>query len=243
MPNHHLLRNSAAIPSLHCIWSTLVTTVRSAELWFLSIFHVPSLIYPLLLCLLTPSHLTGNGAGAVRAPEFATFVADIKDLRSDADQYTVKVDGEIDGINQLNLTFKQVRESFPRKEVLAALVVRARSTSSFREPVYNATQCAGNRRAKMAEKTGRRVEGINWSEGTIANVRWTGAPLRDILLRAGIPDDSASWEGLHACFASNIAPCDQATWYGGSIPLEKAMRKDGDVLLAYEVIQTTVTLL
>lgn len=92
----------------------------------------------------------------------------------------------------------------------------------------------------MAEKTGKSVQGINWSEGTIANVRWTGAPLRDILLCAGVPDDSASWEGLHACFASNIAPCEQATYYGGSIPLERAMSHDGDVLLAYEVIQQAI---
>ena len=87
----------------------------------------------------------------------------------------------------------------------------------------------------MAEKTGRRVEGIKWSEGTIANVRWAGAPLRDVLLRAGVPDDCASWVGLHACFASNVAPCEQDASYGGSIPLERAMSKDGEVLLAYEV--------
>lgn len=88
----------------------------------------------------------------------------------------------------------------------------------------------------MTEKTGRNVNGIKWSEGIIANVRWTGAPLRDILLHAGVPDDRASWEGLHVCFASNIEPCQDDRWYGSSIPLEKAMSEDGDVLLAYEVI-------
>ena len=103
------------------------------------------------------------------------------------------------------------------------------------------TQCAGNRRAKMAEKTGKSVDGVKWSEGTIANVRWGGAPLRDILLLAGVADDSASWEGLHTCFASNIAPCEQDTYYGGSIPLERAMSKDADVLLAYEVTQAGIT--
>lgn len=107
--------------------------------------------------------------------------------------------------------------------------------------MYDMRQCAGNRRAKMVEKTHRAVNGIKWSEGIIANVRWTGAPLRDILLRAGVPDDCASWEGLHACFASNIEPCEDDGWFGSSIPLEKAMSKDGDVLLAYEVIQVTVT--
>lgn len=89
----------------------------------------------------------------------------------------------------------------------------------------------------MAEKTGRKVDGINWSEGTIANVRWAGAPLRDVLLRAGVPDDRTSWKGLHVSFASNVAPCEDDPLYGGSIPLERAMSEDGDVLLAYEVIR------
>ncbi|KAF8558167.1 molybdopterin binding oxidoreductase [Imleria badia] len=155
---------------------------------------------------ITPLHLV-----------YARNHSDIKDLHSGAEHYTVKVDGEIDDIKPLDLPFTQVRDALPRKEVTAALV------------------CAGNRRAKMAERTGKRVEGINWSEGTIANVRWAGAPLRVVLLLAGVADDSAAWEGLHVCFASNVAPCEQDTYYGGSIPLEKAMSVDGDVLLAYEM--------
>ncbi|KAG9315210.1 Oxidoreductase, molybdopterin-binding domain-containing protein [Chiua virens] len=151
---------------------------------------------------------------------YARNHSDIKDLRTDtvAEDYTVKIDGEIEDTKSLDLTltFGQLRD-MPRKQVLAVLV------------------CAGNRRAKMAEKTGRDVDGIKWSEGTAANVLWSGVPLRDVLLQAGVPDDSASWQGLHACFASYVAPCDKDTWYGGSIPLEKAMRDDGDVLLAHEM--------
>ncbi|KIJ66890.1 hypothetical protein HYDPIDRAFT_26305 [Hydnomerulius pinastri MD-312] len=149
--------------------------------------------------------------------EFVASVADIKDLKSGAEEYVVKIDAEIDGLKETSVTFKELLDSFPRKEVVAALI------------------CAGNRRAKMAEKTGRDVQGIKWSEGTISNVRWVGTPLRDVLLRAGVPEDIESYEGLHACFASNIAPCEQDSWYGGSIPLEKAMSEDGDVLLAYEM--------
>ncbi|KAF9223679.1 hypothetical protein BS17DRAFT_684205, partial [Gyrodon lividus] len=148
---------------------------------------------------------------------YARNHSDIKDLKSGAEKYTVKIDGEIDGIKETSITFKDLQESLPRKEVVAALI------------------CAGNRRAKMAEKTGRGVQGINWSEGTISNVCWAGAPLRDILIRAGVPEDSESHKGLHACFASNIAPCEQDSWYGGSIPLEKVMSECGDVLLAYEM--------
>ncbi|KAF9243494.1 Oxidoreductase, molybdopterin-binding domain-containing protein [Melanogaster broomeanus] len=148
---------------------------------------------------------------------YARNHSDIKDLTSGAEKYTVKIDSEIDGIKEISITFKDLRDSFPRKEVVAALV------------------CAGNRRAKMAETTGRKVQGINWSEGTISNVRWAGAPLRDVLIRAGVAEDGESLKGLHACFASNVAPCEQDSCYGGSIPLEKAMSEDGDALLAYEM--------
>ncbi|KAH7884366.1 Oxidoreductase, molybdopterin-binding domain-containing protein [Phlebopus sp. FC_14] len=148
---------------------------------------------------------------------YARNHSEIKNLKSSAESYTVKIDGEMDGLKEIGVTYKDLLDTFPRKEVVAALI------------------CAGNRRAKMEEKTGHDVQGIKWSEGTVCNVRWAGASLRDILIRAGVPEDSASHEGFHACFASNIAPCEQDSWYGGSIPLEKAMSKDGDVLLAYEM--------
>ncbi|KAF8843678.1 sulfite oxidase [Paxillus ammoniavirescens] len=148
---------------------------------------------------------------------YARNHSDIKDLNSGSEKYTVKIDGDLDEIKEISITFKDLKDSFPRKEVVAALI------------------CAGNRRAKMAERTGQKVQGINWSEGTISNVSWTGAPLRDILIHAGVPEDSESYKGLHVCFASNVAPCEQDSWYGGSIPLEKAMSESGDVLLAYEM--------
>lgn len=84
----------------------------------------------------------------------------------------------------------------------------------------------------MVDKTQKDVEGIKWGEGTICNVRWTGIPLRDLLLLAGIQDDRN--EGLHVCFASHIA-CQDDDYYGVSIPLQKALDKEGDVMLAYGV--------
>jgi sulfite oxidase len=87
----------------------------------------------------------------------------------------------------------------------------------------------------MQEKTGKKVRGILWSEGTIANARWAGAPLRDILITAGVSEQEDAQRGFHVCFASNVAPCEDDKDYGGSISLEKAMAKDGDVMLAYEV--------
>jgi len=156
---------------------------------------------------ITPSHLV-----------YARNHSVIVDFRSNAEDLVVKVDGEIDGVEKLDLTLNRVRNDFPQRQVVAVLV------------------CAGNRRAKMAQKTGKDVRGVKWSEGTAANLRWTGAPLREILRTAGVSaDDSASWKGLHVRFASHVAPCDSAEWYGGSITLEKAMSEDGDVLLAYEM--------
>ena len=87
----------------------------------------------------------------------------------------------------------------------------------------------------MQEKTGKKVRGILWSEGTIANARWAGAPLRDLLVAAGVSEQEDAQRGFHVWFTSDVAPCQDDTNYGGSIPLEKAMAKDGGVLLAYEV--------
>ena len=82
------------------------------------------------------------------------------------------------------------------------------------------------------------VQGILWGDGTVANARWTGVALRDVLLQAGFLDDNVT-EGdlssLHVCFASYSEVCEDDDWYGASIPLEKAMDPEGDVLLAFEV--------
>jgi sulfite oxidase len=93
----------------------------------------------------------------------------------------------------------------------------------------------------MAQRTAGKhpkPEGLQWAEGTIANCVWAGAKLRDVLLHAGVPlRPDAGQEDLHVRFASHVTPCEQDGWYGGSIPLDKAMDESekGDVLLAYEV--------
>lgn len=84
----------------------------------------------------------------------------------------------------------------------------------------------------MVDKTQRDVEGIKWGESTVCNVTWTGVPLRDLLLYAGVQEDYE--HELHVCFASHI-PCQDDDYYGVSIPLEKAMDETGDVILAYNV--------
>ena len=75
------------------------------------------------------------------------------------------------------------------------------------------------------------VRGILWDDGVVCNARWGGVRLRDVLLDAGV-----GLEGMrHVQFASHVTPCEDDTYYGASIPLEKAMSEDGDVLLAFEV--------
>lgn len=87
----------------------------------------------------------------------------------------------------------------------------------------------------MQDKKNTEVEGILWGEATIANVKWGGVRLRDLFQHASISTGSAGAEDLHVCFASHVTACEEDDWFGASIPLEKALASDGDVLLAYEV--------
>ena len=75
------------------------------------------------------------------------------------------------------------------------------------------------------------VRGILWDDGVICNARWGGVRLRDVLLDAGV--DSTG--NAHVQFASHVTLCEDDTYYGASIPLEKAMDEHGDVLLAFQV--------
>lgn len=75
------------------------------------------------------------------------------------------------------------------------------------------------------------VRGILWDDGVICNARWGGVRLRDVLLHTKVDLASAA----HVQFASHVTPCEDDTYYGSSIPLDKAMDEDGDVLLAFKV--------
>jgi len=86
----------------------------------------------------------------------------------------------------------------------------------------------------MAEKTGHDVEGLKWGEGTIANVKWFGTPVRRVLLNAGVSDKPDEWAGWHVWFASHDANEEnEENNFSVSIPLAKAM--EGSVIIAYGV--------
>jgi sulfite oxidase len=85
----------------------------------------------------------------------------------------------------------------------------------------------------------KQVNGVPWRDGVIANCKWAGVPLRDVLLEAGIQQPNATIgereAQLHVCFSSYATLCEDDKYYGASIPLERALDEDADVLIAYEV--------
>lgn len=161
--------------------------------------------------------------------------------------YTIEVHGV-----QASRTFtvQDLRESFPRVEVVAALQVGSSLLHASRQCIQaefhitpllclsysqpNVTprmQCAGNRRKEMDEK--KPVRGILWNDGVIANARWAGVRLRDLLQTVGV--DANALRSWHVWFTSHVTPCQDDKDYGGSVPLADAMSLEGDVLLAYDV--------
>jgi Oxidoreductase molybdopterin binding domain len=89
-------------------------------------------------------------------------------------------------------------------------------------------QCAGNRRQGLMEAYPIPGE-MPWGAGAIGNARWTGVPLREVLLAAGVEEGAR-----HVAFAG-LDEIEEG-WspnYGSSIPVEKGMGPE--VLLAYEM--------
>ena len=78
----------------------------------------------------------------------------------------------------------------------------------------------------------KEVKGVLWKDGVIANVKWSGVRLCDVLNHVGVQDDGQS----HVCFASHATLCQDDEYYGSSVPISKAMAQDGGVLLAFEVV-------
>ncbi|KAJ7127173.1 sulfite oxidase [Mycena epipterygia] len=108
--------------------------------------------------------------------------------------------------------------SFPKADVVAVL------------------QCAGNRRREMGAI--KPVNGVAWADGVVANCKWGGVRLCDLLKRLGV---QVSSNYAHVCFASYATLCQDDEYYGASIPLKKAMTPEDDVLLAYEMNDETLS--
>ena len=98
----------------------------------------------------------------------------------------------------------------------------------FKEVTVTATlQCSGNRRKHMTQEA-RSTSGLQWDIGAISTAEWTGVLLRDVLADVGFPVDDWPDDVKHAQFMGAEA-------YGASIPIDKAVDRRGDVLIAYEM--------
>ena len=112
---------------------------------------------------------------------------------------------------ELELSLSTLREAFREREVTATL------------------QCAGNRREGLVAF--REIPGeAPWGPGATGTARWAGVALADVLALAAPSSEAAhvGFEGADLC--PEAAPAQR---FGGSIPLDKACRRE--VLLAWSM--------
>jgi sulfite oxidase len=125
----------------------------------------------------------------------------------DSEAWRLHVHGLVE--RELDLSLVTLHEAFPEREVTATL------------------QCAGNRRTGLIAI--RDIPGEEpWGPGATGTATWTGVALADVLALA-----RPSCEAVHVGFAGadlclNAKPAQR---FGGSIPLDKACRRE--VLLAW----------
>ena len=138
----------------------------------------------------------------------------------DGDKHRVRVDGAVGAIQELSVS--DLRNNFEQHSVVCAL------------------QCAGNRRHTMRTEL-KEVDGIDWFDGAVMNCKWTGPRVKDILKEAKISLNLADQKVAHVAFACYATPCQDDTWYGASIPLERVMDEDAEVIVALEMNDQPMT--
>lgn len=127
----------------------------------------------------------------------------------DPKKFSLEIKGE--GLKSIQLSLHDLQTKFPKHTITATL------------------QCAGNRRSDM--NAVREVKGLNWGSAAIGNAKWTGVKLSDVLEYAKLP---ANTDAKHIQF-EGLDKDTSGTPYGASITIRKALAKDGDVLLAFEM--------
>ncbi|MGZ4186312.1 MAG: sulfite oxidase [Solirubrobacteraceae bacterium] len=125
----------------------------------------------------------------------------------DADAWRLRVHGLVE--RELSLSLATLREAFRERTVTATL------------------QCAGNRREGLIAIRDIPAE-APWGPGATGTATWSGVALADVLALAG-PLRDASDVGFEGADVSPEA--DPVQQFGGSIPLDKAMRSE--VLLSW----------
>lgn len=89
----------------------------------------------------------------------------------------------------------------------------------------------------------KEVSGVDWFDGAVMNCVFEGPRLCDILLAADVDENGSLLEGVHpehVQFASFGSKTQEDDYYGGSIPYERAVDPDMDVILALKVRQTLI---
>lgn len=99
----------------------------------------------------------------------------------------------------------------------------AQLTALPQHTVFATVECAGNGRSFLEEK----AAGVQWGAGAIGHAEWTGVPLRDLLMPAGVRPGVLEivFEG-----ADHGTEDGKAMNFSRSLPLAKAL--DPDTLIA-----------
>jgi sulfite dehydrogenase len=139
-------------------------------------------------------------------PNDAVFVRwHLSDIPTEVDLHSwkLKVGGNTE--RKIELTMDQLQNDFERVSYTAVI------------------QCSGNGRSFFEP----RVAGGQWENGSLGNVKWTGARLKDIVAKAGIKAGSVetAFNGL------DRPPLPTVPDFVKSLPLDTAL--DEDVIVAY----------
>ncbi|CAG9861184.1 unnamed protein product [Phyllotreta striolata] len=132
----------------------------------------------------------------------------VPDLKAE----TYELEIEIEGVKKTKSFRLEDLKKLPKKTITATIM------------------CAGNRRSDMIKH--KPVKGLNWGPAAIGTATWTGVPLRDVLISAGLKEDDDKFK--HVQFEGGDSDVT-GKMYGASIPIWRALDKRGDVLLAYEM--------
>ena len=76
------------------------------------------------------------------------------------------------------------------------------------------------------------VQGLMWGQNAISTAEWAGVRLKDVLEYLGI--DLKNKDIKHVHFVGLDSDPTGST-YGASIPVEKVLNDNGDVLIAFQM--------
>ena len=153
----------------------------------------------------TPEHLLDDAV----TPTPRIFVRNngqIPEPATDAEKWTLSVDGEVN--NPLKLTLGELKSRFPNVTLPLQM------------------ECGGNGRSFFAPET----RGNQWTNGAISNAAWTGVRLKDVLAAAQ-PKPSAVYTGHYGADPHLSGDASKPSISRG-VPLAKAMEEHSLIVWA-----------